>query len=226
MRFEVVSIRPDPEGFTGKPDISGSRLTLQGFPPQWIVGWAFGYPYSHVTGGPAWTGNAYYRVLAKVAESEHLDPADARRRMQTVLEERFHLRHHLEKRLESAYALILAPRGAKLTESAKGTVSSIEPPLHPVNRRYKAANESMKGLASFLKVELGREVVDNTGLTGGYDFELEWVRPATAAPDPSAAPSGPSIFTVLEEKLGLKLEPRKAEVEYLVIDRIEKPSGD
>jgi uncharacterized protein (TIGR03435 family) len=143
--------------------------------------------------------------------------------MQSVLKDRFRLRYHFEKRLESGYALIAAAQGPRLKAAAKGTVAAIEPPSHPVNRHYKAVNESMKGLAGLLKFELGQEVVDRTGLTGGYDFELNWIRPVASDIDTARAALGPSIFTVLEEKLGLKLKPQKVEVDYLVIDRIEKP---
>ena len=79
-------------------------------------------------------------------------------------------------------------------------------------------NVSMTGLANFLDSELERPVIDKSGLKGGFDFKLEW------SPDQTSDSTVPSIFTALQEQLGLRLESGKGPVEILVIDSIEKPS--
>lgn len=81
-----------------------------------------------------------------------------------------------------------------------------------------AANATMARLASTLGAELDRAVIDNTGLKGGYDFKLEW------SPDPAPDSEVPSLFTAVQQQLGLKLESTKAPIEILVIDSARKPS--
>jgi uncharacterized protein (TIGR03435 family) len=85
----------------------------------------------------------------------------------------------------------------------------------------------MERFAERLGGQLGRTVVDRTGLPGNFAFELEWTPEPGQPLGPNAAPgdlSSPSIFTALQEQLGLKLEPQKGSVEILVIDHVEKPS--
>jgi uncharacterized protein (TIGR03435 family) len=98
---------------------------------------------------------------------------------------------------------------------------------------YSAGNTTMTRLAEILRAQLRRHVVDRTRLEGEFDFDLEYAheRPPSAAPAGGAAPTapideGPSIFTALEEQLGLKLEATRGPVEYLVIDRVERPVDD
>jgi uncharacterized protein (TIGR03435 family) len=95
----------------------------------------------------------------------------------------------------------------------------------------QAIRVPMAQMIPMLERRLGRTVIDKTGLTGNFDFSVEWTPDETLgprfgpdAPQPQSDTAGPSIFTALQEQLGLKLESQKGPVEILVIDRAEKPT--
>jgi uncharacterized protein (TIGR03435 family) len=138
--------------------------------------------------------------------------------LQTLLRDRFMLALHRETRQLPVYALTTAKNGSKLkpAESASGITSD-------TNRTnwHVSAKTSMPQFAEFLARKLDRLVVDETGLSGVFEIVLD------AAPyslDGSQDAAGPSVFTAIQEQLGLKLEARKAPVEILVVDRAERPS--
>lgn len=218
--FEVASIRPSNPS-PGPNDRSAfglhGRFTATGVSLTVLAEIAYGVKDYQISAGPRWIQSDRYDIAAKAGEDTSDD--QFKLMLQTLLEDRFKLQFHREMKDLSVYALVAAKNGPKLKKSADGT---------PYSRRVNASgwtvsNLDMAGLAARLSRELGRPVVDMTGLTGGYDFTLEWTRErATAA---SAAESdAPSLFTAVQEQLGLKLEPRKQPVETLVIDRVEKPS--
>jgi uncharacterized protein (TIGR03435 family) len=94
-----------------------------------------------------------------------------------------------------------------------------------------AVGQSMTSLSSSLSRFVARPVADHTGLTGLFDFELTWTPDlpsdvSPVAPAPTIDPNGPSLFTALDEQLGLKLESSKGPVDVLVIDRVERPTPD
>lgn len=176
---------------------------------------------------------------------------DQRRTMvRQVLEERFGLKVHHETRDLPVYALVVAKGGPKLTAAKPDPDHPIMPGspgrLMFNGRRLEGGSANMQFLAVVLARPAGRKVIDKTGLTGRYDFTLTWgdegaggvpVGTAAGGPPPGgvpATPGGPqgggdtaageSIFTALEEQLGLKLEPIKAPVDVVVIDRLEKPA--
>ena len=178
--------------------------------------------------------------------------------MQRLLADRFNLVVHTETREMPIYALTLARSDGRLGSQITTAVTDCQtvmtallknpqsaggaPPQPPRlpnggpacgmmfdGSRLRAGGASMAQLAGNLSQGVGRTTVDRTGLTGGFDFELEFsVDPALAAGGPAFAPSPdpnkPSIFTALEEQLGLKLQPDRAPVEVLVIDRVEQPT--
>jgi uncharacterized protein (TIGR03435 family) len=141
------------------------------------------------------------------------------------LADRFHLQSHLVSREIPAYALIVAKGGAKLTE-VKPEVNAdghIDPGGIRVGEgQITATAAAMTPLIDALSVQLGQPVIDRTGLVGHYNFILQFA-PVQASPD--AQPDArPSLFTAIQEQLGLKLESTKAPVDVVVIDHIEKPS--
>jgi len=121
----------------------------------------------------------------------------------------------------TAYALLLAKNGPKLEEGKPGGTST-----HTNRGRFEDKGVSMTGLADQLARQLERPVVDKTGLTGVYNLKLEWTpdeQPAGKGEASSGEPAlGPSIFTSLQEQLGLKLQTQKLPVEIIVVDRLEK----
>ena len=120
------------------------------------------------------------------------------------------------------YEMVVARGGSKLKNSAPEEAGK----GHMISGRgnkLDAVDSSLTMLPWFLNAEVGRPVVDKTGLSGKYDFTLDYLPSAKAATDESG---GPSIFTALEEQLGLKLEAAKASMDVLVIDSIEQPAAN
>jgi uncharacterized protein (TIGR03435 family) len=137
--------------------------------------------------------------------------------MRSLLVDRFHLKFHLEKREMNVSALVMAKEGPKLKTAAEGERSGMASKTGATSQLAGTA-VLMPLLASYVGNRLGRIVVDRTGLTGAYDFTLEW------APDEKPDSPAPSLVTALREQLGLRLESLKSPVEVLVIDSIDRPS--
>jgi len=146
------------------------------------------------------------------------------RMLQTLLEERFSLKVHTEVRQDSIYELVVSKGGSKLNEAKPG-----EPTRQQMGRgQLMVTATPMPQLIPLLSLLTVRQIVDKTGLTGLYDFTLTFALEAAAGPDapPPVDPNAPSIFTAIQEQLGLKLESARGPVDVLVIDRADKPTPD
>jgi uncharacterized protein (TIGR03435 family) len=220
-----IYIGPDSDGIT----ISNMRL-------QWIIQVAYDFNHPNlVYGMPDWAKSKSYDISAKVSSADvalyrQLTDAQREQMLQRILTDRFKLQIHREPRQLPIYALVVAKNGAKLKESKAGEASSIAW-VTPTD--MKAQGASMASLATVLSGTRGdgidRQVMDRTGLTGIYDFTLHITREpgAGSVSAPSASGSdftGLSIFTAIQEQLGLKLEPARGPVECFVIDQVEGPS--
>jgi uncharacterized protein (TIGR03435 family) len=233
--FEVASIKlhdifkPDQRkwGFS----LSGTTVWLIGMPLVSLVTEAYGVESYQVTGGPSWASDfvgAVYDITAKAGGESAPTKEEARKMLQTLLADRFQLQLHHETRELPVYELVIGKHGPKLKESASGALFSNHQGPSGQAIRMLAVHESMAQLADQIGVYAGRHVIDKTGLTNTYDFTIEFTADSPrgpAGPD-GADPVAPSIFTALEEQLGLKLEPQKRPTEILIIDRAEKPSGN
>jgi uncharacterized protein (TIGR03435 family) len=224
--FEVASVKQSdrnaPGTMTSFPN--GGTFNATGITAGNCIAFAYDIQPFQLAGGPSWIGSQRYDIVAKMPEDAAGAPRTPERiaRMMTairaLLAERFQLAVHRESRTMPAYALVEAKSGFKLkpiTDDGHASWSS-------GRGKVKAQRSSIDSFARYLSGILGSPVVDMTGIKGVFDVTLEW------APDEGAAPaaptSGPSIFTALQEQLGLRLEKQKAPVEMIVIDRIEKPS--
>lgn len=179
--------------------------------------------------------------------SEDQARLERQRMLQGLLADRFKLTIHRETRELPIYALVIAKNGPKFQEAKPGDTypNGIKGPdgrtaagMIFMNGRGSVTGQGIpiSDLVRFLSRQLGRKVEDKTGLTGKYDLTLQWTpdenqgamfkgpEPQGSASPPPPDSSGPSIFTALEEKLGLKLESQKGPVEILIIDHAEKPS--
>jgi uncharacterized protein (TIGR03435 family) len=180
---------------------------------------------SRILGLPKWAaGPQLYAIDARVSAEQAPDFAKLKRDekaalMQSVLLERFGLKAHMETRELPAYALVIARGGAKLKEPADTTNGHSQ--FGGGNGDVTWANAPLTDLKFLLANETGRPVVDQTGLLGKYDFTLRYAPAAHAATDES---DRPSIFTALQEQLGLKLVPTKQPVEVLVVETMQEPS--
>jgi uncharacterized protein (TIGR03435 family) len=147
--------------------------------------------------------------------------------LQAVLADRFRLKVHRETKDLPVYALAVGKKGPTMKESAPDVKFAAGFEMLPFARMTNRKT-TMIQLAGFLSVYAGRPVVDRTGLTGSYDFTLEWNLDDVQQREPGvpggANPARPSLFTAVQEQLGLKLEPSRAPIEVLVIDHAEKPS--
>ena len=190
---------------------------------------------------PDWASTERYDIQAKVDPSDiaELPKLDATQRglmLQALLADRFKLVTHREVQEQPVYALVIAKNGLKLTESKAGDTHPDGAEVHG-NKRPNAIHMSrghlvaqtisMPNMEIVLTQIMGRTVLDKTGLKGNYDVTLNWApddgQPTLLNGVPQEE-TRPSIFTALQEQLGLKLESQKAPVEVLVIDHVERPS--
>jgi uncharacterized protein (TIGR03435 family) len=183
-----------------------------------MIQYAFGVREFQIAGGPGWLTTDRFDIVATTATPGSLNLNELEPYLQSLLADRFRFRYHRETRELQVYSLVVARGGPKLAaHSGEG-----EPSMSGHDGSGKisksATNATMARPANTLGGELDRTVIDNTGLKGGYDFKLEW------APNPAADSVEPSLFTALQDQLGLKLESTKGPVEIIVIDSIEKPS--
>jgi uncharacterized protein (TIGR03435 family) len=208
---------------------------------------AFRLQDDRIVGAPGWVTKNRYDLEAKVSPEDapklHNLKIDERRSMMLpLLVERFHLKYHHEMRELPSYSLTVARGGPKLKESnqapAKDGQKSDGPPRGRMmmdRGRIQADGTSLEFLAQVLSRQIGRTVIDKTGLTANYDYTLQWTPDDAPPPTPGAEsalqrsdaagdPVGPSIFTALQEQLGLKLEPSKGPVDVIVIDKIDPPT--
>jgi uncharacterized protein (TIGR03435 family) len=238
--FEVASIKPATAPKSGES--RGSSTTPSGI--NWqssllrCVAVAYGVR-DHQVSGPVWLADARFEIVAKAPAGS--GEADFPEMMRTLLAVRFQLKAHTEPKEYSGFALVVGKDGPKLTRSApppggRGSLGGY-PQVSRIrlqgggggNVEYK--DISMELLARNLTNLIGRPVLDETGLTGRYDIELEYTAfdsangtgirvVGGAAPPPEAEP-GDSLFTSIQ-KLGLKLKSRQVAGEVVIVDRIEK----
>jgi uncharacterized protein (TIGR03435 family) len=222
--FDVATIKPaapSPDGHTHinyPPDdrFSAINITLPA-----LMQWAYGVPQKQILDGPSWLSTTRFDIQAKVDPGEikaltSEQIADLKRRMlQALFADRFHLKLHQETRTLPAYDLVLAKGGAKLQPTqSKGKSIGFG------NSHFNGEGLTTALIAEELSLIAGRVVVDKTNLTDRYDFKLQWTPDDAAATDNSA----PSLFTAIQEQLGLKLESAKEPVPVLVIDSIDLPT--
>lgn len=215
--FDVVSIKPSAPGPAERISV---RYPAGIFREKYrslkaLVDEAFDVKPYQVYGAADWMVTGLYDVDAK-AEGKPSQEL-TRRMLKTMLAERFQLKIHRETRELAVYGLVVGRNGPKLKESTRDAVAS---GYRGTQSQLTFSNASMRTLTDFLGGRVDRPVLDLTGLTKNYDFKLEW------APDEAAESNSPSIFTALQEQLGLKLEAMKRAVEIVVIDHAEKPSAN
>jgi uncharacterized protein (TIGR03435 family) len=221
--FEVASVKPDKsETGVDRVHISNGSVIIQNVSLKRCIGLAYGVAEGrdYLFSGPGWLDTERFDISAKFP-ADTKDP-DVLLMLQRLLDERFKLRLHREMREFSVYALTEAKGGAKLQTAAQ--------PQAPYTFSAKPghASGSSLSLPAFADrlgrpvFQLDRQVVDLTGLKGLFDLTLDWGPQSTQVENQTDSVPGPSIFTALQEQLGLKLEARKVPLEVLVVDFAEK----
>lgn len=223
--FDVASVKPVTPGAREPIDIrvQGGRLTVTNLTLKNLVQQAFKVRNYQLAGGPAWLDTDRFDISATTAHEVTHD--EAMQMLQILLTDRFGLKIRREVREGNVFNLIVAKNGPKLRESTAekffiGLYRNTPPDRPGVNYTIGAKKATMALFAERLgELEAGRPVIDRTGLTGEFDFKLEY----GISDGPEA---GASIFTAIQEQLGLKLEPAKGLVEMLIVERAEKPSAN
>jgi uncharacterized protein (TIGR03435 family) len=221
-QFEVAAIRPVQNASGGNTSINafdGGLLRITNITIKFLILASFRIQKDQLAGGPAWIETDRFDIEAKTGRPEKIPQDQLPMLLQSLLDERFHLKFHREMRELPVYALVVDKGSPKLMK-ADGSSTDMQMSRGPGTIRLAAAGVSMKSLTANLGFSLGRIVLDQTGLTENYNLKLEW-----ASDEPSDVPA-PSIFTALREQLGLRLESRRAPVDVYVIDKIEKPSAN
>ena len=217
----------------GRLNIPLNRCVSRGFSLKWIIAFAYHVPMENIdamiTGGPDWLNSVGFEIEAKAEASA--TEAQLYSMLQNLLAERFNLKVHRQKKELPVLALVVAKGGPKLN-AAPDRNCNVEVGCGMAAPQFRGRSQSMTDLANTLSLWVRETVVDKTGLVGLYDFEVgPWrsdpapnFRPNPNAVEVRADPESlPTIFTALQEKLGLRLERQRAEVEVLVIDAADKP---
>jgi len=178
---------------------------------------------SKISGGPAWVDSDFWQIEGKAQNTATATEAELKQMLQTLLVERFKLQFHHEMKDVPGFGLIVAKSGLKIAEDhgERGTEPSMR--AGPAGLTYNKAPLSM--FANYLSGPAGGPVIDKTGLAGPFSFTFQPPPRSQppAAPD-AAELSGPSIFTAIQEQLGLRLEPLKVPADFIVIDHAERPT--
>ena len=214
--FEVTSIKPNlSSSFSSTENSSHGRLTATNISAQDLIRFAFHVRDFQIVGGPGWMSSDHWDISAKTDPSVETDE-QFQPPLQALLADRFQLRFHHETRQFSVYSLVVAKNGPKLVAHKGEGVFSSSSSGHNGKIRLEQSKATAKNIADALTRNLREPVIDKTGLTGEYDFAIEWSADQT---DTAEA----SIFTAVQE-LGLRLEATKTPIDVIVIDSIEKPS--
>ena len=222
------------------PRMDGKRFTVT-TTPYALISWAYGYNKTWgcsyvsfanlVTGGPDWIRSERFEIQAVMpdrspaytfAEFMRGDATDLEKMIQNLLAERFKLAVHREMKEVPAYALSVAKSGSKLVTSKSDDQRMLGGRGMPDgSNRMIGRKVEVRDLAFMLLMTTRRPVIDRTGLSGEFNFDVNF-----APFDSPAETSAPSLFTALQEQLGLKLENTKTPLEGIAIDHVEKPEGN
>ena len=238
VAFEVVSVKPNKSGERNS-STSGrtGAFTATNVTAQRLILYAYRLREFQLASGPGWLGSDRFDIQARPpANAQQDNPAMAR----ALLRDRFKLVAHTETKQEQVYALVVdrsdGRLGPQLTPSTKdcqpsepGTPSpcGMNTSVNDVGGTLVGNGQTMEQLVGALgDFGLKRMVIDRTGLTGAFDIELKW-RPENLRSANAAQGSDlPSIFAALQEQLGLRLDSQRGPVEFLYVDKIERPTPD
>lgn len=242
--FDVVSVKPnraqvDPYGGFVPNGFEAVAATA-----QQLISLAYGVSVTQILDAPSWIRTDAYDVTARTGRSTPASPASMTGMLQRLLADRFRLVVHREQREAPVYALLIARSDGRLgsrlnvapldcdSRAAKAPPGTRGLSICGIDRgpgMSAGRTMTIAQLSSVLGSIVGRQVVDRTGLEGNYDWDLSWT-PTSGEPgprsEPAAAGDGVSVFTAIQEQLGLKLESDRGVIDALVIDRIERPTSN
>lgn len=254
--FEVVSIKPNKsDSMMMRIQATPDGTSINGLTVHMLLREALGVSDSQIVGEPGWLNSARFDIEARVAAAdvqkyESLKPVERWAMLLPVFKDRFGLKFHNETKDITQYVLVIAKGGLKMKEATPGesyangikTQSGVAGGAGMMRMgpgELTAQAVPISNLIRFLSFQFHSPVLDKTGLAGKYDINMTWApdesegimhppdggAPAAGNPEPPPS-SGPSIFTALEEQLGLKLEAHKEPGNVIVIDHIDQPSAN
>jgi len=233
--FEVATVRPvDPDAHAGRMfKMDGThRWGATNFTLKNLIALAYDMNPRTISGGPGWMETQYFDISAITPGDVRPTRLEQMQMLRTLLVERFGLKFHREQKEFSIYALSVAKGGPKLKAAAKPD----DPPelfgvVYPGKIEVPAKSVTMDDFVAMLqRATLDRPTVNETGLTGKYDFDLVWAQDETqyggeVPKAPDDAPN-PPLFTAVQEQLGLKLEATRGMVSAMTVDEVAKPTVD
>jgi uncharacterized protein (TIGR03435 family) len=223
LAFDAATVKRNMSGASGwGSDSTNGLLRITNATMQSLITYAFDVRDFQISGGPGWLTADRYDITGKPENGAH--DAQMKEMLRTLLAERFQLQTHRETKNGSVYALVVAKSGMKLEVTTNPNHRTSHTSASADGKRtFHAEGFNMDELAASLANILRQTVVDRTGDAGKYDFDLSWM-PDPGTSNNAADLSGPSIFTALQEQIGLRLESQKGPIPILVIDRVERPS--
>ena len=229
--FEVASVKPNKSGkplpSVGSPFafLPGGRLTATNVTLVDVVVRVYPTRRIQMQGGPNWIDSDRFDIVAKADDTEGAHTGEQMNQMvQALLEDRFQLRFHVDKREIQAYALVVGKDAPKLKEAVAGGVPGL---IFGERGKMMFQNMVIVGLVNTMSNILHVPVVDRTGLKGIYDFTIDpsaFLAPANGAAKPDNYDFGDAVIAAVQEQLGFKLERRKELLDITVIDHAERPS--
>ncbi len=215
IAFEVASIKPGNSlERRSNAVVDQVRTVLTNVSLRQCVEAAYGIQDPELS-APDWLDSVRFDIDARppaIHPKNYLQPM-----LKTLLEERFKLAAHFETKIVSGYALTVGKTGAKLKAAEAG-----EPATSTSASRFSGTKIPIDRLNQFLSGLLDRPVIDKTGLTGVFDIDIHFVWQDSTFAASSEPANGPTIFTALEEQLGLKLQAEKLPFRVVVVDRMER----
>jgi uncharacterized protein (TIGR03435 family) len=233
--FEVATIKPDDSGATTLQSINvaGRQFETRASSLFDLISYAYGLHAKQIVGAPDWVSSDRYDVAAVIDQTGDPSPEQLKSMVGKLLTDRFALQFHHEARELSVFVLSVGKSGPKLSPSgANGGLPGLGYRPGPNGLVLRVQNGSMKDFAGFLQaVVLDRPVVDQTGLTGRFDFVVPFTpddsqfngHPPKTSAQSDSAESAPNLFQAIQQ-IGLKLIPEKTSADVVVLDHVGKPS--
>jgi uncharacterized protein (TIGR03435 family) len=225
--WEVVTVKPaDPNGMNSGFQFHGRDVEVQRKPVETMLLVCCGMHKDQIVNLPDWARSEVWDAKGFADVPGQPSVKQFQGMIRKLLVERFGLKYHMEQRELPVYALTVAKNGEKMTPSAgdPNGIPNENDSGNGVEVTMHAENMKMSELAVMLDFFMNRPVVDQTGLTSRYDFQLKWTTDESKAPTDGSA--SPTIFTAMQEQMGLKLEPEKTMTDVMVIDNVQRPGAN
>jgi uncharacterized protein (TIGR03435 family) len=250
LSFEVASVKVNKSQTRTPMRWQPGGRFIMGLPIQVILTSGYGVPMYRIVGAPEWVSRVFFDIDARADRQPTID--ERRAYYRGLLEERFRLKAHVEQREMDVYALVRAHADGRLGPGLRRSTVDCDTVIAESRRRAEAGEPpqppapgarpvcgsvsggsaltggaaELTGLVAMISAGLERPVIDRTGLTGRFDIDFRSTPMRVGAVPPPSIAERPSVFTAVQEQLGLKLERTEALIPVLVIDHIEMPTDN